>query len=71
MAELMHLSFSQDEFRASGHVKAWVNDSDIPSDISDNDLSGVGEGDLGVSHAVPRDSELMWQGQGTCIVMYN
>jgi len=47
VAELLHLSFSQDEFRASGLVKAWVNDSDTPSDISDDDLSEVGEGDPG------------------------
>ena len=41
VAELLHLSFSQDDFRASGLVKAWVND------ISDDDLSGVGEGESG------------------------
>ena len=45
VAELLHLSFSKDEFRASGFVKAWVDDSDIPSDILDDDSgSGVGEG---------------------------
>ncbi|KIM49346.1 hypothetical protein M413DRAFT_15448 [Hebeloma cylindrosporum] len=46
VAELLQLSFSQDEFRASGLVKAWIDDLDIESDISDEDSgSGVGESD--------------------------
>lgn len=44
VAELLHLSFSEDEFRASGLVKAWVDDSDIQSDISDDDSGDPGEG---------------------------
>lgn len=48
VADLLRLSFSQDEFRASGLVKAWADDLDIQSDISDNDSgSGVGEGNPG------------------------
>ena len=48
VAELLQLSFSEDEFQASGLVKAWVDDSDIPSDISDNDSeNGVDEGEPG------------------------
>lgn len=48
VAELLHLSFSKDEFRASGFVKAWVDDSDIPSDILNDDSGSEGAPEEGV-----------------------
>jgi hypothetical protein len=45
VAELLQLSFSEDEFQASGLVKAWVDNSDIPSDISDDDSDNGDSGE--------------------------
>jgi len=47
VAELLQLSFSEDDYQASGLVKAWADDSEIPSDMSDNDVSDNGDGEGG------------------------